>query len=64
MARTPIFYFGTVIFFVGLLLLAAGIAAVIGEAFTVITIVELISGFILLAIGYRATNRPKQPEST
>jgi hypothetical protein len=64
MARTPVFYFGTVIFFVGLLLFAAGISEVIGEVYSVIMVVELISGFILMLVGFRATSRPAKREAS
>jgi hypothetical protein len=62
MARTPLFYFGTLIFFVGLLLFAAGISGIMRGVSNIITVAELIGGFILLAVGYRATTRSTQRE--
>jgi hypothetical protein len=64
MARSPIFYFGTVIFFIGLILFAAGVSEVIGGDYNIIMAVELISGFILMAIGFRASTRPPQSASS
>ncbi len=65
MPKTPIFYFGTVIFFVGLILLAAGISNVIGEFFGSFTIAELVSGIVLMVIGFRATsNSPVREKSS
>jgi len=63
LARSPAFYFGTVIFFVGLLLFAVGVSKVIGEDFGVLTFAELISGIVMMAVGFRATSRPAQRES-
>ncbi len=63
MTRTPVFYFGTVIFFVGLLLLATGVSKAISEIFDVLTFAELISGVVLMAIGYRATRTPQNVPS-
>jgi hypothetical protein len=62
MARSAAFYFGSVIFFIGLLLLALGVSKVIGQVFELLTFAELISGFVLMVIGFRAT-RPVQRES-
>ncbi len=62
MPRTPTFYFGSVIFFIGLLLLAVGVSKVIAQVFDILTFAELISGIVLMTVGYRAT-RPSQPES-
>jgi hypothetical protein len=61
-ARSPAFYFGSIIFFIGLLLLAAGVSRVIAQVFDVLTFAELISGFVLMMVGLRAT-RPVQHES-
>ena len=54
MARGATFYFGSVIFFVGLLLLAVGVSKVVGKVFELLTFAELISGFVLMVIGFRA----------
>ena len=62
MARGATFYFGSVIFFVGLLLLAVGVSKVVGKVFELLTFAELISGLVLIVIGFRAT-RPVQRES-
>lgn len=55
MARSPAFYFGSVIFFIGLLLFALGVSKVVGQIFDLLTFAELISGLVLMAIGFRAT---------
>ena len=57
MPRSPAFYFGSLIFFVGLLLLALGVSKAISEIFDVLTFAELVSGIVLMAIGYRAIRR-------
>jgi membrane-bound ClpP family serine protease len=62
-ARSPAFYFGTVIFFIGLLLFAVGVSKIIAEVFDVLTFAELISGIVMMAVGYRATSRPQRRES-
>ena len=59
MARSAAFYFGSVIFFVGLLLLALGVSKSMGQVFDLLTSAELISGLVLMVIGFRAT-RPVQ----
>jgi uncharacterized membrane protein YgdD (TMEM256/DUF423 family) len=61
--RSPAFYFGTVIFFVGLLLFAGGISGIIAEDYSVLAFAELISGIVMMAVGYRATSRPMKRES-
>ena len=48
------FYFGSVIFFIGVLMTAAGISRVIAETLDFMTFVELISGVVLIIIGSRA----------
>jgi hypothetical protein len=48
------FYFGSVIFFIGVLLMAAGISNVIVGTLSLMTFVELISGVVLIVIGSRA----------
>jgi len=53
-ARSPAFYFGSIIFFIGLLLLAIGVSEAIAQVFDLLTFAELISGFILMLLGYRA----------
>jgi hypothetical protein len=60
--RNAAFYFGSLIFFVGLLLFALGVSKIISAIFDFLTIAELVSGFILMVIGYRAT-RPTQRQS-
>ena len=62
MARSATFYFGSVIFFIGLLLLAVGVSKVVGQVFELLTFAELISGFVLMVIDFRAI-RPVQRES-
>jgi uncharacterized membrane protein YczE len=63
LARTPAFYFGTVIFFIGLLLFALGVSKIIAEDLGILTFAELISGIVMMAVGYRATSRPVKRES-
>ena len=48
------FYFGSVIFFIGLLIMAVGISKVIAETLDLMAFVELISGIVLIIIGSRA----------
>jgi threonine/homoserine/homoserine lactone efflux protein len=52
--RSPGFYFGSVIFFIGVLLIAVGVSNVIAETMSLLTFVELISGVVLMIIGSRA----------
>jgi len=59
MPRSPAFYFGSIIFFVGLLLLALGVSKVIAQTLDVVTFAALISGIVLMTIGFRATRPPK-----
>ena len=63
MPRSSSFYFGTVIFFIGLLLFAVGVSKIIAEVFDILTIAESVSGIVLMAVGYRATNRPVKREA-
>jgi hypothetical protein len=60
MSRSAVFYFGTAIFFVGLLLLALGVSKVIAQTFDAVTFAALISGIVLMTIGFRATRIPVQ----
>jgi hypothetical protein len=62
-ARSPACYFGSIIFFIGLLLLALGVSKVIGEVFDVLTFAELISGIILMFIGFRTTSTVQRESS-
>ena len=48
------FYFGSVIFFIGILMMAVGISKVIAETLDLMAVVELISGIVLIIIGSRA----------
>jgi cytochrome c biogenesis protein CcdA len=48
------FYFGSAIFFIGLLLAAAGTSKVIAETLDFITFMDLIVGVILIMLGLRA----------
>ncbi len=61
-ARSPAFYFGSAIFFIGLLLLALGVSKAIAQVFDLLTVAELVSGFVLIVIGFRAI-RSVKPES-
>jgi divalent metal cation (Fe/Co/Zn/Cd) transporter len=55
LARSPSFYFGTIIFFVGVLLIAGGVSRLIAQVFDFLAFAELISGIVLAMVGYRAT---------
>jgi threonine/homoserine/homoserine lactone efflux protein len=48
------FYFGSVIFFIGVLLVAGGISRVIARTLDLMTFMDLISGVVLIIIGSRA----------
>jgi threonine/homoserine/homoserine lactone efflux protein len=48
------FYFGSVIFFIGVLMMAVGISKVISKTVDLMALVELISGVVLIIIGSRA----------
>ena len=52
--RSPSFYFGTVIFFIGVLLTALGASKVIAETFDLLTFAELGVGVVLIIAGSRA----------
>ena len=54
MPRSLGFYFGSVIFFIGVLMMAVGISKVIGKTLDLMALVELISGVVLIIIGSRA----------
>ena len=54
MPRSPGFYFGTVIFFIGVLLTAVGVSKVINETLSLLTLVELGVGVVLIIVGSRA----------
>ena len=54
MARSLWFYFGTILFFIGVLMIALGFSKAIGGTLDLMTIVELISGIILILVGSRA----------
>jgi threonine/homoserine/homoserine lactone efflux protein len=48
------FYFGSVIFFIGVLLVAAGISRVIAGTLDFMAFMDLISGVVLIILGSRA----------
>jgi cytochrome c biogenesis protein CcdA len=52
--RTVGFYFGSAIFFIGLLLAAAGTSRVIAETLDFMTFMDLIVGVVLIMLGLRA----------
>ncbi|HLE75197.1 MAG TPA: hypothetical protein VI864_04035 [Candidatus Bathyarchaeia archaeon] len=54
MPRTLGFYFGSVIFFIGVLLMALGASKVIAGTLDLMAFVELVSGVVLIIIGSRA----------
>jgi len=52
--RSLNFYFGTAIFFIGVLMMAIGIANLVVQRLDFIVLVALISGIVLVIIGYVA----------
>jgi len=46
------FYFGTVVFFLGVLMTAVGVANVIAQRLDFMVLMALIIGLVLIAIGY------------
>jgi uncharacterized membrane protein len=46
------FYFGTVVFFLGVLMAAVGVANVIAQRLDFMVLMALIIGLVLIAIGY------------
>jgi uncharacterized membrane protein len=54
MPRSPNFYFGTVIFFLGVLLMAFGVSNITTETLNLLTFVELGVGVVLIIVGSRA----------
>ena len=54
MPRPLGFYFGSVIFFIGVLLMAVGVSKVIVGTLDLMAFVELISGVVLIIVGSRA----------
>jgi len=55
--KSPSFYFGSVIFFVGVLLIAVGVSNAVAQGVSVLTFAELISGAVLILVGSRAIRR-------
>lgn len=53
MPRSLGFYFGSAIFFIGVLVLAVGVSRVIAQTLDLMTFAELISGVVLAILGYR-----------
>jgi uncharacterized membrane protein len=58
--RSPSFYFGSIIFFLGVLLAAFGVSKVLAGAIDLLTAAELVSGIILIIIGSRAVRSPQR----
>jgi multisubunit Na+/H+ antiporter MnhG subunit len=52
--RNAGFYFGSVIFFIGVLMIAVGVSNIISETLNLLTFAELTSGVVLMIIGSRA----------
>jgi hypothetical protein len=52
--RSPGFYFGSVIFFIGVLMMALGVSKAIAGVLDLMTFVELVSGVVLIIAGSRA----------
>ena len=54
MARNFWFYFGSIIFFIGVLMIALGVSKAIAGTLDLMTVAELISGIALIIVGSRA----------
>jgi uncharacterized membrane protein len=54
------FYFGTVVFFLGVLMAAVGVANVIAQRLDFMVLMALIIGLVLIAIGY-VVSKGKSP---
>ena len=52
MPKSLNFYFGTVVFFLGVLMAAVGVANVIVQRLDFMVLMTLIIGLVLIAIGY------------
>ena len=52
MPKSLNFYFGTVVFFLGVLMAAVGVANVIAQRLDFMVLMTLIIGLLLIAIGY------------
>ena len=52
MPKSLNFYFGTVVFFLGVLMAAVGVANVIAQRFDFMVLTALIIGLVLIAIGF------------
>jgi len=64
LARNLSFYFGSVIFFIGLLLAATGASRLIVGALDLMTFIELISGVVLVMIGSRDIRSAQRDDSS
>jgi uncharacterized membrane protein len=60
LARSLWFYFGTILFFIGVLMVALGFSKAIGGALDLMTIAELISGVVLILVGSRMIRSPQR----
>ncbi len=57
MPRSNAFYFGTMMFFVGILFAAVGVSSLIAGRLNLLTAAELASGVFLVIMGYRALRK-------
>jgi len=60
LARRLWFYFGSILFFIGVLMIALGFSKAIGDALNIMTIVEVISGIVLIVVGSRLIRSPQR----
>ena len=58
--KGPMFYFGSVIFFIGFLLIALAVSRLATLALDLMTLAELISGTLLVIVGVRAIHSATQ----
>lgn len=63
MPRSLNFYFGSVVFFLGILMTAIGISNLVAERLNFTVLVALITGLILITIGY-VVGKGKGPQDT
>jgi hypothetical protein len=57
MPRNLGFYFGSIIFFIGVLMMAVGVSKAIAGALDLLAFVELVCGIVLIILGSRAIRK-------
>jgi uncharacterized membrane protein len=60
LARNLWFYFGSLLFFIGVLMIALGVSKAIAGTLDIMTVAELISGIALIIVGSRAIRSPQR----